>query len=192
MNCLTADSIYLFLEGDLSPAEASQARTHCARCATCRDAVAERRQLNRAARNLAAWPVPQNFSRQIMARIFPERLSLRRALGTAAAGTAGIVSALALVFLLSGLSLLNFLMSLNQSILGGLRDLALYGAKLIKLLTLLAKVFSRFTGFVWDNLAHLSGLPSPHLQAALIGITVLITLSLYFGVKRLLPAGEKS
>jgi hypothetical protein len=152
----------------------------------------ERRQLNQAAQNLSAWPVPHDFARQIMARLFPERLSLRRALWTGAAGTVGIVSALFLVFLLSGLSLLNFLMSLNQSILSGLRDLTLYGAKLIKLLTLLAKVFTRFSGFMWDSLARLSGLPSPQLQAGLIGITVLLTISLYFGVKRLFPVGEKS
>ncbi len=192
MNCLTADSIYLFLEGELTPTEASRVRAHCARCAPCTEAVAERRQLNQAAQNLTAWPVPSDFARQIMARLFPERLSLRRALWTAAAGTTGIISALFLVFLLSGLSLLNFLMSLNQAILSGLRDLTLYGAKLVKLLTLLAKVFARFSGFMWDNLAHLSGLPSFQLQAALVGITVLLIITLYFGVKRLFPVGEKS
>ena len=56
MSCLTADSIYLFLEGELSPAEAKQVRTHCTRCAACREALEERRQLNQAAQNLSAWP----------------------------------------------------------------------------------------------------------------------------------------
>ena len=83
-------------------------------------------------------------------------------------------------------------MSLNQSILNGLRDLALFGAKFVKTFTLMVKVFSQFTGYVWENLARLSGLPSVELQAALVVIAVLFMASLYIGLRRLRPMGERS
>jgi hypothetical protein len=192
MSCLSADDIYLYLEGELSGADASRVSEHLEHCAACREAVEERSLLLQAARSLPRWTVPQDFARQVMERLFPKRLSLGRALWTAAIGTTVIVTSLLLVFLFSGLSLLNFLMSLNQSILNGLRDLAVFGAKFIKTFALLVKVFSQFTGFIWENLTRLSGLPSLELQVVLVGITALFTASLYFGLRRLLPMGEKS
>jgi len=192
MSCLSADEIYLYLEGELSGPEESPISEHLERCAACREALEERRLLVQAARRIPRWTAPQDFARQVMDRLFPERLSLGRALWTAAIGTLVIVTSLFLVFLFSGLGLLNFLMSLNQSILNGLRDFAVIGAKLVKAFTLLVKVFSQFTGFLWENATRLSGLPSAELQAALVVITILFTLSVYFGLRRLLPMGEKS
>ena len=138
-------------------------------------------------------PEADALARQVMERLFPQRLSLGRALWTAAAGTIVIVTSLLLVFLFSGLGLLNVLMSLNQSILNGLRDFAVFGAKFIKAFTLLVRAFSQLTGFVWENMTRLSGLPSAEIQAALLLITVLFTVSVYYGLRRLLPlGGEKS
>lgn len=192
MSCLSADDIYLYLEGELTGPDASRISVHLEHCAACREALEERRLLLQAARRLPRWTVPQDFARQVMERLFPQRLSLGRALWTAAIGTFAIVTSLLLVFLFSGLGLLNFLMSLNQSILNGLRDLAVFGAKFVKTFTLMVKVFSQFIGFVWENLTRLSGLPSAELQAALVVITLLFTASVYIGLRRLLPMGEKS
>jgi len=192
MSCLSADDIYLYLEGELTGPDASRISEHLEHCAACRGALEERGLLLQAARRLPRWTVPQDFARQVMERLFPQRLSLGRALWTAAIGTFAIVTSLLLVFLFSGLGLLNFLMSLNQSILNGLRDLAVFGAKFVKTFTLMVKVFSQFTGFVWENLTRLSGLPSAELQAALVVITVLFTASVYIGLRRLLPMGERS
>jgi hypothetical protein len=183
MSCLSADDIYLYLEGEFTGSDASRISEHLEHCSACREALEERRLLLQAARRLPRWTVPQDFARQVMERLFPQRLSLGRALWTAA---------LLLVFLFSGLGLLNFLMSLNQSILNGLRDLAVFGAKFVKTFTLMVKVFSQFIGFVWENLTRLSGLPSAELQAALVVITVLFTASVYIGLRRLLPMGERS
>ncbi len=192
MSCLSADDIYLYLEGELTGPDASRISEHLEHCAVCREALEERRLLLLAVRRLPRWTVPQDFARQVMERLFPQRLSLGRALWTAAIGTFAIVTSLLLVFLFSGLGLLNFLMSLNQSILNGLRDLAVFGAKFVKTFTLMVKVFAQFTGFVWENLTRLSGLPSVELQAALVVITVLFTASVYIGLRRLRPMGERS
>lgn len=192
MSCLSADDIYLYLEGELTGPDASRISEHLEHCAACREALEERGLLLQAARRLPRWTVPQDFARQVMERLFPQRLSLGRALWTAAIGTFAIVTSLLLVFLFSGLGLLNFLMSLNQSILNGLRDLAVFGAKFVKTFTLMVKVFSQFIGFVWENLTRLSGLPSAELQAALVVITLLFTASVYIGLRRLLPMGERS
>lgn len=193
MSCLSADDIYLYLEGELTGADTSRISEHLERCAACREALEERRPLLQAARRIPRWTVPQDFARQVMERLFPQRLSLGRALLTAAVGTFVIVTSLLLVFLVSGLGLLNVLMSLNQSILNGLRDFAVFGAKFIKAFTLLARAFSQLTGFIWESVTRLSGLPSAELQAALLVLTVLFTLSVYYGLRRLLPlGGQKS
>jgi hypothetical protein len=192
MSCLSADDIYLYLEDELSGPDMSRVSEHLERCGACGEALEERRVLLQAAQRLPRWTVPQDFARQVMDRLFPQRLSLGRALRTAAVGTFAIVTSLLLVFLFSGLGLLNFLMSLNQSILNGLRDFAVFGAKFVKTFMLLVKVFSQFTGFVWENLTRLSGLPGAELQAAAVVLTVLFTASVYLGLRRLLPLGEKS
>jgi len=192
MSCLSADQIYLYLEGELPGPDAARIHEHLEHCAACRDALEERSALSQAAQCLPRWTVPQDFARKVMERLFPQRLSLGRALLTAAIGTTVIVTSLLMVFLFSGLSLLNFLMSLNQSILNGLRDAAVFGAKFIKMLMLVVRVLSQFSGFVWENLTRLSGLPSAELQAALVGMAVLFTVSIYFGLRRLLPIGERS
>ncbi len=192
MSCLSADDIYLYLEGGLPGPDASRIRTHLEQCAACRDALQERSALSEAADRIPRWTVPQDFARRVMERLFPQRLSLGRALLTASIGTTLIVTSLFLVFLFSGLNLLNFLISLNQSILNGLSDVAVFGARFIKMLTLVVRVFSQFTGFVWENLTRISGLPSTELQAVLVGMAVLFTASLYFGLRRLLPIGERS
>jgi anti-sigma factor RsiW len=192
MNCLSADDIYLYLEGELPGPEVSRIRAHLERCASCREALAERAALSEAADCVPRWTVPQDFARRVMERLFPQRLSLGRALLTAGIGTSVIVTSLFLVFLFSGLNLINFLISLNQSILNGLRDVAVFGARFVKMLTLVAQVFSQLTAFVWENLTRISGLPSRELQVLLLGMAVLFMASLYLGLRRLLPIGEKS
>lgn len=192
MNCLSADDIYLYIEGELSEIDVTRISQHLERCSACREALEDRQRLVQAAQSLSPWAVPQDFARLVLDRIFPARLSLGRAFLTAAAGTVVIVTSLLVVFLFSGLNLLNFLMSLNQSILNGIRDFAVLGAKTIKLLFLLVKVLAQFTNFIWESLARLSGLPSTELQAILVVTAALFTVTLYFGIKRLIPVGEKS
>ena len=192
MNCLSADDIYLYIEGELSEIDVSRISRHLERCGSCREALEDRQRLVQAAQNLPRWSVPQDFARQVLDRIFPARLSLGRALLTAATGTLVIVTSLLAVFLFSGLNLLNLLMSLNQSILNGIRDLAVLGAKTFKFLTLVVRVLAQFTNFIWENLGRLSGLPSTQMQVILIVTAALFTVTLYFGIKRLIPVGEKS
>ncbi len=192
MNCLSADDIYLFIEEELSEMEDTRISRHLEQCSACREAYQDRLRLVEAAQSLSPWAVPQDFARQVMSRIFPARLSLGRAFITAAAGAMVIVASLLAVFLFSGLNLLNFLMSLNQSILDGMRDFAVWGAKTFKLITLLIKAFAQFVNFVWESLGRLSGLPSTELQAILAVIALLFTVTLYIGIKRLIPVGEKS
>ncbi len=192
MNCLSADEIYLSIEGELSEIDVSRISRHLEQCSTCREAYQDRQKLVQAAQSLPLWAVPHDFTRQVLSRIFPARLSLGRAFLTAAAGTMVILASMLAVFLFSGLNLLNFLMSLNQSILDGMRDFAVWGAKTLKLITLLIKAFAQFADFIWESLGRLSGLPSIELQAILVVTAALFSVTLYFGIKRLIPVGEKS
>jgi len=192
MNHLNISEIYAYLEEDLPASKMARIEAHLQECSTCRQVLEERRHLLQACRRLPLWTVPPEFVRQVMDRIFPERLSLGRAFLFAASGSAVILSGLFLVFVFSGQGLLNLLVSLNQAILKGFSELAVFGLKFVKLMSLVLHALGQFSQIFWESLSRLSGLPSTELQLALVGIGIMFTLSLLYGVKRLLPIGDKS
>jgi len=77
MKCLDVGQIYLYLEHELSAAEAAAVENHCAGCSRCQRAMEERRALVAAAESLPQLEPPPNFSQKVMARIFAETVSMR-------------------------------------------------------------------------------------------------------------------
>ena len=191
MDCLGKDQIYLYLEGELNRGEIAVIKEHLAVCSECREALAERELLLQASSSLSAWEVPSGFSQRVMNHISPFRPALGQALLTATLGTFLIISGLLLTFIYSGQSLFNFLVSLNQTIFDGLSSFAVLGARLIKLATLLVKALYRFSGYLWESFGRLTNILSPEVQAGLIILTLFLSASLYLGLKRRLPVGEK-
>lgn len=62
MNCLRINQIYLYLEGELSPAENKSIEEHLSSCLICKKAVKERKLLLQASRSLPLWNTPPDFS----------------------------------------------------------------------------------------------------------------------------------
>ena len=109
MNCLHLDQVYLYLEEELSPSEKSRVEEHLASCPKCQAAVEERRLLHQASDSLPLWEPPPDFTNQVMARLFPVRMSIRNWITVSVAGFSLTAFALFIYLILSGQSLAKML-----------------------------------------------------------------------------------
>lgn len=192
MRCLRLDEIYLYLEEELSSSETKKTEDHLASCPKCQKAVEKRKILLQASKSLPLWETPPDFTRRVMERIFPERVSLRKWLTATGAGFLSIILSLLVFFLLSGQNLANLLISLGHTFLDFVRALSVFSAKFLKVATLLVRIITRFARILVEGFAHLTAIISPEVQIFLMIFTLILSLSLFFGVRRKLMTGEKA
>ena len=105
MSCLRIDQIYLYLEKELSGSEKKIVETHLQSCTTCHEAFKERQTLNQAISHFPLWEPPENFAKQVISRLFPERISFRSWLTAMCVGISSVVLTLFLAYVLSGQNL---------------------------------------------------------------------------------------
>jgi anti-sigma factor RsiW len=191
MNCLRIDQIYLYLEGELSAAEISAVEKHLHSCPLCQNAMEERRLLLKAADNIPLMDPPPLFTQQVMSRILLQRISLRAAVLAVTSAFTSAAALLMTLFLLSGQSVANMLVGLNQSTMAVVRNIVVGGAKVIKVVALVFKLIYQFSEFIGEGLGHLTGILSPEFQVMIISVTLLSTMFLYLVVKRKISTGDK-
>ena len=191
MNCLRLDQIYPYLENDLPDAEITAIREHIAQCPRCHQAVEDRQMLIQAVESLPPLETPVDFSHQVMSRIFPQTLPLVRSLATAAAGSGVIFLFTLIIFIASGQNLVNVLMTMNQSVLNSIQSLSVLFAKFMKLAFLFAKMIIQFARYFIDGLTRLTTIIGPEFQIILVLITLLLSATLFYGLKRKFSFGEK-
>lgn len=192
MKCLRVDEIYLYLEKELSPSESKTVKEHLAVCPKCKNAVEERRVLFQAAETLSLWLTPPNFTHQVMAQIFPRKVTLRHWLVATATGLSSIILTFLGFFALSGENLLEMFIGLGHSLLELLRTFSVFFIKAFKLASLLIRIIIQFLGFLIKGFVRLSSVPSLEAQIILIILTVILSAILFFGVRRKFLAGEKT
>jgi predicted anti-sigma-YlaC factor YlaD len=192
MSCLRIDQIYLFLEGELSVEENLFIDKHISSCAKCRRAVDERRLLIQASQSLSAWEAPPDFAQRIMAKIFPQKISLRQWFITAAAGLSSAVFAFFVIYLISGQNLAGLFINLNHSALGLFQNAVVILAKAAKFISSGIEVILKILTVILKGLAGLTSVLNPELQIILIILTVVVSVFLLYGLKRKLSAGEKA
>jgi hypothetical protein len=191
MNCLRIDQIYLFLEGELSPEENLSIDKHIFSCAKCRQAVEERRILVQASQSLPTWETPLDFTQRILAKIFPQKISLRQWFITVAVGLSSAVLALFFIYLTSGQNLADLLINLNHSALGIFQNAVVVLAKAAKFISSCIEVILKILTVILKGMAGLTSILNPELQIILIILTVVVSVFLLYGLKRKLFAGEK-
>ena len=192
MNCLGFDQIYLFLEGELSPKEHQLVGDHISACAKCKKAVEERKLLVEASQSLPVWEIPQDFTQHILARIFPNRISLREWVVTVSIGLSSAVLAFFAVFLISGQNLADLFINLNQTALSLFQNFVVVLVKTAKLISVGIKVIFKLASLVLKGLTSVTTILNPELQIGLIVLTVVVSVLLLLGAKRKLLAGEKA
>ncbi len=192
MRCLKIEQIYLYLEKELSPAEERDIHKHLAACPKCKKAVEERRLLLQAAESLPLWKTPPDFAQQVMARIFPKRVSPLAWLGAAASGFASMILAIVLFALVTGQSLSSLLFNIYHTGLDFVKNFSPLFVKILKVASLFLKILQELGELLIKGLTLLTTIISPQVQIILIAVAVIFIVSSIYGIKRKLLIGEKA
>jgi hypothetical protein len=192
MKCLSLEQIYLFLEKELSPAENRRIHAHLTACPKCKKALDERRLLLQAAEGLPLWTTPPDFTHQIMARIFPIRVSPFAWLGAVASGFATMVLTLFVFTLVTGQNLSDLLLSFYHTLLNLVKNLSPLFVKILKLATIFLKILQQIGELLIKGLTLLTTIISPQVQIILISIAIIAIISSIYGIRKKLWIGDRA
>jgi predicted anti-sigma-YlaC factor YlaD len=191
-DCRNAENFYLYLEGELDPAERRGLEAHLEACPACRETLAERRLLHEAFISLPPFEVPPDFALSVMDRI-PEAADGKAGwLAPLASGLAALVVGLMGFYILTGESLSGVLVAVSRSFSSGFGRLLPLFAKLLKIGALLLDVASSFVTMLGKGLAIFLSSLGPDGIGLILGLGLLLSLLLFLGAKRLLSLGEKT
>jgi len=190
MNCLTIDQIYLYLENELIPEERSRLAGHIAACEKCRRAVEDRRALTEAAESLPPLPLPPDFTQQIMSRIFPQESQIRVWIAALATGFSLVVAIFLAAFLQSDLSLSGAFIQLNRSLWSFVSNLSVFFIKLIKIVSLCSNLLVQLSSYIYKTLTSLKSVIGIEVQITLVILTILLSVTAVYGVRRKIWSGE--
>jgi predicted anti-sigma-YlaC factor YlaD len=191
-DCRSAESFYLYLEGELDPAERHGLEAHLEDCPACREALAERRLLHEAFTSLPPIEVPPDFALSVMDSLPEPAEAKARWLAPLFAGSAALVIGLFGFYLLTGESLSGVLIAVSRSFSSGFGRLLPLFAKLLKVGALLLDVTSDFISMLGKGLAAFLSSLGPDGIGIILGLGLLLSLLLFLGAKRLLSLGEKT
>ena len=183
MDCLSAERIYLHLDGDLSAGEGTVLEAHLAVCSKCRTAVETRRSIGEAAAGLPAFDAPADFTARIMDKIGAApapalaRPSLLGWLGAAVGGVFGLGLTYFLVAVFSGTSLSQSFIRLNGILWGAVRGAAYHALKGLKIAVLSVDILIRIIGRALETLRAMTSVIGPEIQAFVVGTTFLLLIA---------------
>ena len=191
-DCRNVEMLYLYLEGELDPAERRGLEAHLEACPACREALAERRLLHEAFTSLPPLEVPPDFALSVMDRLPEPAEAKARWLAPLVAGTGSLVVGLLGFYILTGESLSDVLVAVSRSFSSGFGRLLPLFAKLLKVGSLLLDIASSFVTMLGKGLVALLSSLGTEGIGLILGLGLLLSLLLFFGAKRLLSSGEKA
>lgn len=190
-DCRSVEILYLYLEGELDPAERRGLEAHLEACPACGEALAERRLLHEAFTSLPPLEVPPDFALSVMDRI-PATDEKAGWLAPLASGMAALVVGLLGFYILTGESLSGILVSVSRSLSSAIGRLLPLFAKMLKVGGLLLDLSSGFVMMIGKGLVAFLNSLGPEGIGLILGLGIFLTLVLLFGAKRLLSLGEKT
>jgi anti-sigma factor RsiW len=176
-NCPGAETLYLYLEGELDPFERRGLEAHLEDCPACRESLAERRLLHEAFTSLPPLEVPPDFALSVMDRLPEPAEAKPRLMG---------------FYILTGESLSDVLVAVSRSFSSGFGRLLPLFAKLLKVGSLLLDVAASFVTMLGKGLVTLLSALGQEGIGLILGLGLLLSLLFFFGAKRLLSLGEKT
>jgi predicted anti-sigma-YlaC factor YlaD len=180
MSCLSLEELYAYLDGDLPPAAKRRVEAHAVACAECRTVIEDRRAFLEAASSLPVFDVPASFASSIAARLetvpAPERkrLPIWTWIAASASGSAAFIATLALIALVTGQNLWQYLARLQHGFLDYLQGAATAIIRLLKYIQIFLKIAGDFGSALMDVVKQAAALISPPVQAACAVSAVII------------------
>lgn len=190
-NCLSPDTVFLYLEGELGPAERQAIEEHLGRCPGCRAAFEEKRLLHEAFTSLPPLEVPSGFARVVMDGIPEKAGSVFRRVAAFAAAVLALTIGLLGFHLFTGKSLTSVLISASRSLEAGFGGLLPFLAKILKSASLALELLYELVSTLAGGLGVLASLVRPELVGLTFGLGLILSVLMLFGAKRLLALGEK-
>ncbi len=191
-DCRSAESFYLYLEGELGSSERREFEAHLAGCPSCRDVLAERRLLHEVFTSLPPLEVPPDFALSVMDGIPEAAGDKARWLAPLASGSIALVTCLLGFYLLTGASLSDVLVSLSRSFSSAFGRLLPLFAKLLKVGELLLKSAADLASILGKSLEAYSNYLGLGAVGLVLGLGLLLSLLFLYGAKKLLTLGEKT
>ncbi len=190
--CPRADSLYLYLEGELGPYDARKIEEHVECCAACREALEERRLLHQAFTSLPPFEVPKGFARSVMDSLPEPEARGRGWLAPLVAAAAGLAAGLAGFHLFTGTGISEVLVALNGFFGQAVAQAAPLAVKTFKLGGVLLKISRDLLTLGLEGLEAFSRVLGPQGIALVAGLTALLAVLAFFGARRFLHQGEGS
>jgi hypothetical protein len=191
MSCLTVDKIYFYLEDELPAEERASVEKHISACEPCKILLEDRKKMMQAVTNLLPLDMPADFTQQVMARVFPRRSPARTRIAGLATGFSLIMFIFLAIFLQSDVSFSGAFVRFNSNLWTFVKNLSVFTVKLIKIASVIFGILVQFVSFVFKTLGNLTTLIRPEFQLFLVILTVILSLSALFIMRKKIWTGDK-
>jgi hypothetical protein len=191
MSCFTVDQIYLYLEDELSVEDNASIEKHISTCESCKILFEDRKKMMHAVGSLPPLDMPADFTQQVMALVFPHRSPVRIWLAGLATGFSLMMFILLAIFLQSDLSFSGMFIRLNSSLWTFVKNLSVFTVKLIKIASVIFGILIQFVSFVFKTMGSLTTIIRPEFQIFLILLTIILSFSALFMMRRKIWTGDK-
>lgn len=191
MSCLTVRQIYLYLEDELPVDERESIEKHISSCEPCKILLEDRKMMLQAVETLPPLDMPADFTQQVMAKVFPRVSPVRIWIAGLATGFSLMMFIFLAVFLQSDISFSGVFVRLNSSLWAFVKNLSVFTVKLFKIASVIFEILIQFASFVFKTLASLTILIRPEFQIVLTTLTVVLSISVLYMMRRKIWTGDK-
>ncbi|MGB6864465.1 MAG: zf-HC2 domain-containing protein [Candidatus Aminicenantaceae bacterium] len=191
MSCPTERQIYLYLEDELPVDERESIEKHISFCVPCKILLEDRKMMMQAVETLPPLDMPADFTQQVMAKVFPRVSSVRIWVAGSATAFSLMMFIFLAIYLQSDISFSGVFVRLNSSLWAFVKNLSVFVVKLFKIASVIFEILIQFASFVLKTLASLATLIRPEFQIILITLTVVLSISLLYMMRRKIWTGDK-
>jgi hypothetical protein len=151
----------------------------------------DRKGMMQAVQDLPPLDMPADFTEQVMAKVFPRRSPVKIWIAGLATAFSLMMFIFLAIFLQSDLSFSSTFVSLNSSLWAFVKNLSVFTIKLIKIVSVIFGILIQFLSFVVKTLGSLATLIRPEFQIFLILLTIILSLSALYMMRRKIWTGDK-
>jgi hypothetical protein len=191
MSCPNVHQIYLYLEDELPGDERDLLEKHISSCEPCKILLEDRKKMMQAVETLPPLVMPADFTQQLMAKVFPKASPVRIWIAGLATAFSLMMFLFLAVYLQSDISLSGMFVRLNSGLWAFVKNISVFTVKLFKIASVIFEILTQFVSFVFKTLASLTTLIRPEFQIFLITLTVILSISAFYMMRRKIWTGDK-